>query len=225
MMQRLDKWMQKVGCLCLVAGAIVVLTTGVAGAGFRFRVNISYLSGVQDLFDQFKDNIRTDVFDNTGVLLDEDEFDTLGGWPVGISLSPYYQWDNGLMLGAQVGPGMFLYGRVETFGFAADYDQTYTHWQVPLNVTIGYNFFADGPVSPYIRVGPSYHLAGGDFYEKSKLGVIVAGGVELLKTSHFVMGLEAAYDTAAVEIDNLRDGGTKDIRAAEFTAGVFFQFQ
>jgi hypothetical protein len=224
MMRRVDKGIVRVGVLCLAVGAIVALTSGVAGAGFRFRVNVNYVSGVQDLYDQFKDNITADVYDNTHVLLDEDELDTFD-WPVGIALSPYYQWDNGLMLGGQVGPFMFLYGSVETFGGFDDFDQTYIYWEVPLNLTIGYNFFADGPVSPYIRVGPSYHLAGGDFYESSKVGVIVAGGVELLKTSHFALGLEAAYDTAAVEIDNVGAGGTKDIRSAEFTAGLFFQFQ
>jgi len=224
MVGRQNQWTTRLGLLCLFMGVIVMLTTGVAGAGLRFRVNVNYVSGMEDVFDQFKDNIRYDVFYHTDVLLDEDELDSFA-WPVGIALSPYYQWDNGLMLGGQVGPIIFLYGTAETIGLFEDYDETYTYWQVPVNVTIGYNFFPNGPVSPYIRVGPSYHFAGGDFYDSSSLGFIVAGGAELLKSSHFALGVEAAYDSAEVDLDNVRTGGTRTIKAAEFTVGVFFQFQ
>ncbi len=217
MMRRLDRGMTRVGLVCLVAGAIVVFTAGVAGAGFRFRVHVNYVSGVQDLADAYEDSIEAE----TGVSLDE--IDTLV-IPVGIALAPYYQWDNGLMLGGEVGPFMFLYTDVQTFGFFEDVDETFTHWQLPVNVTIGYNFFPDGPVSPYIRVGPSYHFAGGDFYDGSSLGFIVAGGVELLKTDHFALGVEAAYDSAEVDIEK-PFGRTTSVKAAEFTAGVFFQFQ
>jgi opacity protein-like surface antigen len=217
MVGRQNQWTTKVGLLCLFMGAIVVFTTGVAGAGFRFRVHVNYISGVEDLADTYEESVEAE----TGV--DLDELDTFV-IPVGIALSPYYQWDSGLMLGGEVGPFMFLYTQVETIGFFEDEEDTFTHWQLPVNVTIGYNFFPNGPVSPYIRVGPSYHFAGGDFYDSSNVGFIVAGGAELLKSDHFALGVEAAYDSAEVEIET-SPGRTKGVKAAEFTVGLFLQFQ
>jgi opacity protein-like surface antigen len=219
MMRRLDKWTAKVGFQCLVAGMIMVFTTGVAGAGFRFRLNVDYVSGLHKLADQYDDDIEVqEDRDFPFAIVEVDDVVI----PVGISLFPYWQWDNGLMLGVGIGPAAYF--------LAEGLDENFTHWEVPLNVCVGYTFFLDGPVSPYIRVGPSYHLAGGDFYESSKLGIIVAGGVELLKTDHFVMGLEVAYDSASVEVDVLSPLGpshdtTRDIRTTELIAGVFFQFQ
>ena len=202
MMRRRDEWMVKTGLLGIMIGAIVVGATGKASADeFWFRVQVSYLSGFSDLVDQYKDNIDADV-----------------SWsvPVGISLFPHYQWDNGLQLGVGIGPAMIIMGDA-------------THWEVPLSLTLGYTLFPDKAISPYIRVGPSYHVAGGDFYDSSDLGVVAAVGVEFLQNEHFRFGVEGAYDSATTNIKT-RNGpfggveGTRGIKTAEFSIGLFFQF-
>jgi len=66
---------------------------------------------------------------------------------------------------------------------------------------------------------------GGDSYDSSDIGVMGAVGVEFLKGDHVRFGVEAAYDSAEVKNDNLRSGGTKGIKAAEFSVGLFVQFK
>lgn len=215
MLRQGDRGTARLGFLCVVIGAIVMATAGGAGAEFRFRLGIDYLSRFDNLADRYEDNIRVGQ-ERSSRAVDVDSVAV----PVGISLFPYYQGDNGVTLGAGIGPFAYL--------FTADPDHGhFTHWQLPLSVTLGYTFFQNGPVSPYIRAGPSYHLADGAFYDKSNWGFTVAVGVEFLKTDHSALGLEAAYDSAEVDIDNLRIGGeaTTGVRVAEFRAGVFFQFQ
>jgi hypothetical protein len=180
--------------------------------GFRFRLNLSYVNGVQDLVDQYEEDIE---------IAESDEFfdvdvDTWV-WPVGVSLFPYYQWDSGLLFGAGIGPFMYIVGD----GWADDY----SHWQLPLSANIGYVFAPDDPVSFYVRGGPSYHVAGGDFYDGSNLGFVGAVGLEFLKKDNVAFGVEVAYDSAEVDIDDLRTGGTKGIKAAEFSVGLFIQLK
>jgi len=76
-----------------------------------------------------------------------------------------------------------------------------------------------------VRGGLSYHFAGGDYYDGSNLRFVGAVGLEFLDSSHFRMGLEAAYDSAEVDIDNLKTGGTEGIKAAEFSVGLFLLFK
>jgi hypothetical protein len=212
MIRRLDERMAVLGLLFLVVGAIVAFPAGAARADeFWWRLQVNYINGVQDLADQYAANIEAV---EGGYGYDYVEVDTLV-IPVGISLFPYYQWDFGLMLGAGVGPFMYLW---------AEGSETYTHWQLPLSVSVGYVLFPKGPVSPYVRGGPSYHLAGGDFYDSSDIGFVAAVGVEFLKGDHFRFGVEAAYDSATVNIEQ-PEGGTKGIKAAEFSAGAFIQFR
>lgn len=212
MVQRFGRWMSKPGLVFLMFVVLAALPANSAMAGFRFRLAFTYVDGLQDLADAYENNIE---IEESGAFTYVD-VDTMV-WPVGISLLPYYQWDNGMLLGVGVGP--FIYGQFE------GWDDDYTHWQVPVNLNIGYVVGPDNPVSFYVRGGPSYHFAGGDYYDGSSLGFVGAIGLELFDSSHFRMGLEAAYDTAEVDIDNLRTNGTDGIRVAEFSAGVFLLFK
>jgi hypothetical protein len=110
-----------------------------------------------------------------------------------------------------IGPAMIMTG-----------DATY--WEVPLSITVGYTLFPDKAISPYVRVGPSYHVAGGDFYDSSDVGVLAAVGVEFLQNGHFRFGVEDAYDGATTNIEK-RTGGTRAFKTAEFSIGLFFQFR
>ena len=103
--------------------------------GLWWRLQVSYINGVQDLADQYADNIQVVEQGNGYSSVQVDKVVI----PVGLSLFPYYQWDNGLMLGAGIGPFMYLW---------ANGTDTYTHWQLPLSVTLGYTLFPNQAISP-----------------------------------------------------------------------------
>ncbi|HNS19035.1 MAG TPA: outer membrane beta-barrel protein [Sedimentisphaerales bacterium] len=197
---------------CLVCAACLPIDVARAG-DLRFRLHLSYVNGIYDLVDQYEDNIEEE---GSGGWIETD-VDTFV-WPVGIAASGYYQWDNGLTLGAGLGP--FMYIIAESWA-----DDDYVHWQLPVNVTVGYVLAPNDPVSVYVRAGPSYHIADGDYYDGSNVGIFGAVGVEFLKRDRIMFGVEAAYDTAEVDIENVRTGGTEGIKAGEFSLGVFIAFK
>jgi hypothetical protein len=208
MVERQCKWTGKMGIVVLMFVGLAAFSTRPAQAdGMRFRLNFSYVSGLQDLADAYEEDIEaaepfTEV-DSTVI-------------PVGISLFPYYQWDSGLFLGAGIGPFIFLW---------AEGDDDYTHWEIPVSFNVGYVFGPDNPVSFYVRGGPSYHFADGDFYDSSTVGVTGAIGLEFFKSSHAAMGLEASYDSAEVKIEKLATGRNEGIKTTEFSAGLFVMFK
>jgi len=171
-------------------------------------IGISYVSGFEDVLDQYEDNLEIELLNKGYSYVDVDTTYI----PVGLSLHPYYQWDDGFRLGARIGPGMIIYGDVD-------------HFQLPLSVTAGYTFMPDGPVSPYVLAGPSYHVASGDYVDGSNLGFTGGVGIELLKGKKFSLALEGVYDSAEVDIDNYRTGGTDGIKAAEFVLSLLFIFK
>ncbi len=213
MVERHWKWMRKVSLAVLLLVVLATFSARPAQAdGMRFRLLFSYVSGLQDLADAYEEDIE---IAEAGPFTEVD-VDTFV-WPVGISLFPYYQWDSGLFLGAGIGPFIFFFGE----GFEDDY----FHWQVPVSFNVGYVFGPDEPVSFYVRGGPSYHFADGDFYEGSNVGVTGAVGLEFFKSSHAAMGVEAAYDSAEVDIENLRTGEDDGIKVNEFSASLFVMFK
>jgi hypothetical protein len=197
------------------AAVFVLSLSHPATADMRYRVAISYVDGLNDLADRFEDNLVVEEVGASGTA-DVDTFIM----PVGITLFPYYQWNNGFLVGPAIGP--FTLVLVE----GLEEDRYY--WQLPLSVNFGYVFAPDDPVSFYFRVGPSYHLANGRFVERSNvsnLGVVAAIGLEFFQSPHFRMGLEAAYDSATVEMTNERRGGTEEFKSSEFSFGLFFLFK
>jgi len=193
---------------------VVCLPSATAEGGLRFRLALSYVNGVYDLVDQYEDNIEYEESDDWT----ETEVDSFV-WPVGMSAGAYYQWENGLTVGAGIGPLMYIVA--EGWGTVDDY----YHWQIPLNATVGYVLGPNEPVSVYVRGGPSYHIAGGEYCDGSNIGLFGAVGIEFLKRKNVLLGVEAAYDTAEVDIDDLRKHDTKGIKAGEFSLGVFIVFK
>ncbi len=195
--------------LCVLAMSAVLLTGCGTGGGMRWPIGISYVSGYEDVVDQYEDNIVFELQNQRFFVIESDDIDFV---PIGLSLQPYYQWDDGFRLGVGFGPAMLMYG---------DRD----HFQLPVSVTAGYTFMPDGPVSPYVRGGPSYHVASGDYVDGSNMGFLGGAGIEFLKSKRFSLALEATYDSAEVDIDNKRTGGTEGIRAAEFVVSLLFMFK
>jgi len=74
----------------------------------RFRLGISYVTGLNDLADLYEEGCEATVASKLPLAsmdLDLDD-DRHPGWP---TLFPYYQWDFGLLVGPSIGPFMFMY--------------------------------------------------------------------------------------------------------------------
>lgn len=206
--------MRKASFILCIFTVLTMFLTGSAMAGqMRWPIGISYVSGFGDLVDLYEDNLEAELEAKGYTVIDND--DDVDAWPVGISFQPYYQWDNGFRLGVGAGPIMIIMGDVD-------------HFQVPVSVTAGYTFMPDGPVSPYVKAGPSYHIASGDYVDGSNVGFVAGAGIEFLKSKRFALMLEAVYDSAEVDIEDHRPGAklgdTEGIKAAEFSVSVLFRF-
>lgn len=194
--------------LCVFVLAMGCLVNAAHAGKMRYQINLSYVEGLNDLADLYEDNWELEQLDDGYDFASADIF----VWPVGLSFSPFYQWDNGLRAGIGVGPLVLMFGDVE-------------HFEVPLSVRAGYTVNPSDPVSFYVFGGPSYHAAGGDYVDSSDLGFVVGAGVELIKKDNLSFGIEASYDSAEVKIDDIRRGGTEGIKTTEFSVGLFILFQ
>lgn len=102
---------------------------------------------------------------------------------------------------------------------------------IPINLNIRYTPLPKSNISPYIRVGGSYHIAWGDFVKRSKPGFLGALGVEFLRSRKVSFGVEAAYDSAEITFDKYDNlGGTlfskgeKNIKPGNFIFGLYIIF-
>jgi len=100
-----------------------------------------------------------------------------------------------------VGPTAFF---VVDEKFYGDYytDDTKFSYIIPVGADLRYTLFNDRNVSPYVKVGFRYPIAGGDNLSSSssEIGVYGAVGVELWRTKTVGMGLEVGYDTSKVTL-------------------------
>ena len=128
-------------------------------------IGLSYASGFNDVADWHEDNL---FVDRSGIGL-------------GLAYRYIHEFDPNLRL--DIGASYF--------GTWGDVDYS----DLPLQLTIGYNFAPSGSVNPYIRGGVSYHIMDGDYIEKdADVGVLGAVGIEMGSAVSFFM--ELAVDTA-----------------------------
>lgn len=100
-------------------------------------------------------------------------------------------------------------------------------FDLPFNLNLRYTFMQGAKVTPYVWAGVSTHLAGGDYVESVEPGFVGALGIEFFRTSPVGMGIEAGFDTATLEIDDLTAGNageTADIQPLGFVIRVFVVF-
>ena len=148
---------------------------------WRFPIGLTYANGMRDMADFVEDNIGdTDLF-----------------VPVGLSFAPYYEFAHGSRIGFDLGPATIITVEKQ---YGDDSDTLY--WGVPVALTYGFTFVPRASVSPYARVGFKYHIAGGDWLDKSSPGVFVAAGVEFLRKKAVGVGFEIGYDGAEVEFED-----------------------
>jgi hypothetical protein len=181
------------------------ITSAASAQALQWRIGVAYASGLSDVTDLYEDEFRKAGFDvNVDVK-----------FPLGLAGGVSYDWASGLRADAGLGPVFVIGGDVK-------------HSEMPLVLTVGYNFMRDSDFSPFVRAGVSYHFVDGDLYESSKVGPFVAAGVDF---THFT--LEVALDKSKVDFDSLdcpAGGGacqltTTDLSTYDVLAAVYWRFQ
>lgn len=190
--------------MVMTFGMLTLLIVGgnpAEGGEWKFPVGLTYANGYDDIFDLSEDNLEAQ-----GYLTDSVE-----GLPVGLSFRPYYQLDNGLGFGLDLGPMMMIFGDVDFFN-------------LPVNLNCRYTLNPEANISPYARAGLGYNFASGDYVEGKGAGFFGALGVEFLKGGAVSMGVEASFDTSDIEYEDLKNGGTDDIKPCGFAISIFAIF-
>lgn len=149
---------------------------------WRFPVGLTFVSGMREMADFVEDEMGADM----------DLY-----IPIGLSFAPYYEFAHGSRVGFDLGPATII--TIEE-GYGNDEDIPY--WGVPVALTYGFTFIPRASVSPYARIGFKYHVAGGDWLDKSTPGVFAAAGVEFLRKKAVGVGFEIGYDGAEVEFED-----------------------
>ena len=204
------KTIKLAGVLVLLAGLSLPWT---AQAGkFHFPVGISYANGFQKALDKLTDFYRQDGFDVDQVNI-----------PVGLTLDPYYEWDNGIGVGISVGPTAFMVVQEKYFGYYYS-ENTEFSYAVPVGGYLRYTLFRDKNFSPYIRAGVRYPIAGGDNLGSPQVGPFGAVGVEFLRTKKVGVSVEVGYDASKVTVKYPSRGWSDKVVFPGLTAGVSVVF-
>jgi len=186
--------------------AALALEAWAGDPSFRIQLGLSYASGAPKVQDAMKYAVES----ATGARVEKKFL-----WPVGLSVSPYLELSSGLGVGASVGPTMFM---LTQNWLGPDYFS----WILPLGADVRYTFLPHREVSPYVRAGFRYPVAGGDFIDSSTIGAFGAVGVEFLRQRKIALGLEGAYDSSQVRIRGGRF--SKDVKPYQVTISVFARF-
>ena len=193
-------------CMLWTLVAFMILTGSSTAAAREWRIpfGVAYVSGATEVFDQLKDNVRTEY----------SYVESVDGLPFGLTIQPYYEFDNGVGLGFGFGPFIHVFGDVDYFG-------------VPVNVSFRYAFTPKAPATPYVRVGASMQLVNGDYVEDRSIGAICAVGLELMRDRGVGMGIEAGYDSSSVDFKDLTTADpndTNEIQPVGFMLSILVVF-
>jgi hypothetical protein len=192
------------------------LQASTRAGSFHFPVGLSYASGIQDAADKLFDYYKLDYSD-------VDRFDI----PIGLTLNPYYEWDNGLGVGVSVGPTAFIFVDEQYYNGNSTWDNTKFSYAVPIGGFVRYTLFRDRTIAPYVRVGVRYPLAGGDNLESSQVGQFGAVGVEFWRTKKVGMSIEVGYDASEIKVKYKTLGGanlSQNVTFGGFMAGLSIVF-
>ena len=173
--------MRKIGLVFCIQLLMVMLffSNSAKAADWRFPVGLTYISGFGDVVDIYKGNLEAE-----GYSVSETSY-----IPVGLSFQPYVQLDNGLGIGAGIGPFSMIISNVASF------------FDVPVNLDLRYVFLHDGKTSPYVRAGVKQHFASGDYVNGSTPGFFGGIGIEFARKKRVGFGMEVAYDSSEIELE------------------------
>ena len=191
-----------IGAACFAAAMITQHSQAGEGGGFRFPIGLTYVQGAYDVTDKLKENFRI-----------SDDF----VWPVGLSFSPYYEFNWGLGVGVDVGPAAII--DIQRFGASDN-----LNYIVPVGAHVRYTLLRDKDFSPYARAGFRYPIVGGDFLKDGSPGAFGAVGVEFLSTKRVSLAVELGYDTSTVKVIRGPLGGEKNATYGGLTASLMVVF-
>lgn len=186
--------------VCVQFITILLFVSSLANAAdWRIPVGLTYVNNFKHVVDIIENNLEAQ-----GVLVVHSLY-----LPVGLSVHPYVQFDNGLGVGASFGPAAFIHATSSNSNVEADF------FDFPLGLDFRYTPLARRPVSPYIRAGVRYHAANGDFVKDSTPGFLGGIGIEFARKRVVGFGMEIAYDSSEIELEKLRKQGNTLIRSRE----------
>jgi hypothetical protein len=172
-------------CICVLSFTIFTVSSARA-AEWRFPIGLSFISGLTEISDLRYNNMEALGYATT------EWFD----WPLGFTLQPYYEFDNGLGIGTGIGPGIF----------ALEGEFSFTN--IPVGLDLRYIFSHSSNTSLYIkntsfyiRAGARYNIASGEFVKSSSPGAFGAIGIEFNRMKSLGLGLELAYDASEIEFE------------------------
>jgi hypothetical protein len=197
--------------VCVLALNTVRAGEGSKGITWHFPVGLQYASGFSDVMDAIEDQ-NFQGYDLDSFMI-----------PVGLFASPYMEFGFGLGIGVSLGPTMFV--AVEEY-YSGGWDSAdYFTYIVPIGVDLRYTLFREGKVSPYVRAGFRYPIAGGDFVDEATPGFNGAVGVEVFRGNDVGFGFEVGYDTSEVSIESRYFGvEPRTVKPVELTVSVFAVF-
>lgn len=186
--------------------AILLMAVSGTAEALEWRLGVAYASGLSDVTDLYEENLRLAGFDVNVDLK----------FPIGVAAGMTYDWASGVRADVGLGPVFLIGGDVE-------------HFEMPLSVTVGYNFLRLSRASPYVRAGVVHHFVSGDLYSNSSPGVLAAVGVDFSRFS-----FEVSIDQSEVEFDSLScsDGAgpscrltTTELNTYDVLASFFWRFR
>ena len=168
----------------------------------HFQAGLSYTQGAYDVMDKLDNN-----FDLKEKFV----------WPVGLTLSPYYEWDCGFAAGITVGPAAVI-------SIDEGSDDNYS-FILPVGGDVRYTFLRDRDVAPYLRAGVRFPIVGGDYLDSGEVGAFGAIGVEFWRQKKVQAVLEVGYDSSTVKVAAGPLGGGRRAAYAGFMAGIGVKFR
>jgi hypothetical protein len=235
--------------ICIIISGFAFYGASIAraddGDRFHFDLGISYVSGMNSIYNDLKHDIQSswynlDTYSPNGSSSNPADF-TGASVPVGLTLTPYYQWGFGLGVGGDVGPieGCGFTADVPTGGYNSYYGYYYGGYKtvaeyaviVPLGLDARYTLFADSDswIQPYARLGFRYPIpiVSDSILTSAEPGVYAGVGVDFTRIH---LGVEAAFDSSSVDVSanngNLLNGTGPSKREMpnEFTLTLFVHF-
>lgn len=167
---------------CVICSGLLAVLGASSAHALEWRLGLAYASDVRHVADLYEQNLRDEGFDADVDLK----------LPLGVAAGVMYDWESGVRGDIALGPAFFIGGDVD-------------HFEMPLAVTVGYNFMRTADISPYVRAGVVHHFASGDYYRSSSPGLLAAAGLDFDRFS-----IEVSVDTSEVEFDafNCNASGT-----------------
>jgi hypothetical protein len=158
----------------------LVFPAAAARAEWHAGPGVAIVRNINDVLDVYEESLRAQ----------QDTVDVTKRIPIGIAFDVHNQYDTGLRVGFGLGPYFRLTGDA-------------SHFELPLNGTVGYTFAPENNTSPYVKGGLVYHFASGDFHSKSELGPLAGVGLELGRSSDLNFTIELSIDRSKVELNTV----------------------